>query len=78
MEKIFGTAALAILLEQLNAYAAHMLQEKSHFIGYPVYQDTELEGFYKWYMESGLYDAAMNNAGDQYKTKRPAAQLSCL
>ncbi len=55
-------------LDRLNAFAAHMLEERPHFIGYPINQNTELLGFYKWYKESGLYDAAMNNVGDPYKT----------
>lgn len=55
-------------MDRLNAYAAYMLSERPHFIGYPVNQDTELHGFYKWYQESGLSEAAMNNVGDPYKT----------
>jgi len=55
-------------MDRLNAFAAHMLEERPHFIGYPINQDTELQGFYKWYQESGLYEAAMNNVGDPYKS----------
>lgn len=54
-------------MARLNAFAAHMLEEKPHFIGYPANQDTELHGFYKWYYESGLYEAVMNNVGDPFK-----------
>lgn len=54
-------------MARLNAFAAHALDERPHFIGYPANQDTELQGFYKWYFQSGLYEAAMNNAGDPYK-----------
>ncbi|PTN31465.1 aminotransferase class V-fold PLP-dependent enzyme [Desulfonatronum sp. SC1] len=54
-------------MDWLNSYAAEMLQSRPHFIGYPINQDMELQGFYKWYMESGLYEAAMNNVGDPYK-----------
>ncbi|MBM4314399.1 MAG: aminotransferase class V-fold PLP-dependent enzyme [Deltaproteobacteria bacterium] len=50
-------------MARLNAFAAQMLQERPHFIGYPVNQDTE-----QWYLQSGLYEAAMNNVGDPYKT----------
>jgi histidine decarboxylase len=55
-------------MDRLNAYAAYMLEEQPHFVGYPINQDTELHGFYKWYQESGLSQAAMNNVGDPYKT----------
>jgi histidine decarboxylase len=54
-------------MDRLNAFAALMLQEKPHFIGYPSNQDTELHGFYKWYYESGLYEASLNNVGDPFK-----------
>ncbi|WP_051822355.1 aminotransferase class V-fold PLP-dependent enzyme [Desulfonatronum thiodismutans] len=69
-----SSPALARSVEQqkamdwLNSYAAEMLQSRPHFIGYPINQDTELAGFYEWYKESGLYEAAMNNVGDPYKT----------
>lgn len=66
-----SSSALAADLQQarerLDTYAAEMLKERPHFLGYPINQDTELEGFYRWYYESGLYEAAMNNAGDPYK-----------
>lgn len=55
-------------VDRLNAFASEMLKNRPHFIGYPVNQDTELEGFYTWYLKSGLYEAAMNNVGDPYKT----------
>jgi histidine decarboxylase len=54
-------------IKRLNAFAAEMLKEKPFFLGYPVNQDTNLQGFYKWYFESGLYEAAMNNVGDPRK-----------
>lgn len=54
-------------MDWLNSYTAEMLQSRPHFIGYPINQDTELAGFYEWYKQSGLYEAAMNNVGDPYK-----------
>ena len=69
-----SSTALARSVEQqkamdwLNSYTAEMLQSRPHFVGYPINQDTELQGFYTWYKESGLYEAAMNNVGDPYKT----------
>jgi histidine decarboxylase len=54
-------------MDWLNSYAEEMLQSRPHFIGYPINQDMELQGFYRWYQESGLYEAAMNNVGDPYK-----------
>lgn len=53
-------------MARLNAFAARKLQQRPRFIGYPVNQDTELKGFYKWYYDSGLYEAAMNNVGDPF------------
>ncbi len=63
-----GTLAMdQARMDRLNTFAAHMLEEKPHFIGYPSNQDTELHGFYKWYFESGLYEASLNNVGDPFK-----------
>ena len=53
-------------MERLDAFAAEMLEERPHFLGYPINEDTELKGFYEWYNRSGLYEAAMNNVGDPY------------
>ncbi|MBF0366573.1 MAG: aminotransferase class V-fold PLP-dependent enzyme [Oligoflexia bacterium] len=36
-------------------------------IGYPVNQDTNLEGFYRWYIDSGMYRYAINNVGNPLK-----------
>ncbi len=55
-------------LERLNAFAAEMNRNKPHFIGYPANQDLELQGFYEWYRQSGLYETAMNNVGDPYRS----------
>lgn len=58
---LYGADAME---ERLNDYAKRMLQIRSDAMGYPVNQNTDLEGFYKWYCGSQLYNISLNNVGD--------------
>jgi histidine decarboxylase len=53
--------------ERLNAFAKRMVERHSQAIGYPVNQNVEMKDFYRWYIESGLADVAMNNVGNPRK-----------
>lgn len=56
-----------IPLERLNDFAQRMHKIRKEAVGYPVNQNTDLKEFYEWYLNSGLYEVAMNNAGDPQK-----------
>ncbi len=49
---------------RLDAFASKMLALRGSFAGYPLDEDTQLKGFYEWYLSSGLYSISMNNVGD--------------
>lgn len=53
--------------ERLDQFAQKLLEKKKSAAGYPVNQETSLDGFYAWYMKHELYRVAMNNVGDPYK-----------
>lgn len=50
--------------KRLDDLARRVLSHKDQVAGYPVNQDTDLEGFYAWYTRSGLYRGVMNNVGN--------------
>ena len=53
---------------RLNEFAQKAIT-KSRFIGgYPVNQDTSLDGFYEWYYKTGLCRASLNNVGNPRTT----------
>lgn len=56
-----------IPLERLNKFAQSMHQLRRDAVGYPVNQNTGLKEFYEWYLNSKLYEVAMNNVGDPRK-----------
>lgn len=51
-------------LTRLNNFAQKMRQERALMVGYPVNQNTDLQEFYQWYLDSKLYEVSMNNVGD--------------
>lgn len=56
-----------IPLKRLNNFARRMLELREQAVGYPVNQNTDLKEFYEWYLNSKLYEVAMNNVGDPWK-----------
>lgn len=56
---------------RLDAFAKRILEARPLVVGYPVNQVTDLKEFYEWYLQSGLYQAAMNNVGDPRKEDAP-------
>lgn len=52
--------------KQLDAYADYVVKQKSIELGYPVNQNSQLDGFYKWYVDKKVYSAMVNNAGDPF------------
>jgi len=50
--------------QRLDQFAQKALVKSQQVAGYPVNQDTALDGFYAWYMKHKLYRAAMNNVGN--------------
>ncbi len=56
-----------IPLKRLDDFAKQMRAGRAVFMGYPVNQDTDLREFYQWYLDSKLYEVAMNNVGDPQK-----------
>ena len=59
-------APVDLAKERLDAYAAHVTERKFENLGYPLNHDIQLEGFYHWLIDSGVYKAMSNNAGDPF------------
>ena len=53
---------------RLDEFARRILDRKSQVAGYPVNQETQLDGFYAWYAQHRLYRGVMNNVGNPRKT----------
>jgi len=56
-----------IPFKRLNNFSQRMHQLREDAVGYPVNQNTDLKEFYQWYLDSKLYEVAMNNVGDPQK-----------
>lgn len=54
--------------QRLDELARRILSHKDQVAGYPVNQETDLDGFYAWYTRLGLQRSVMNNVGDPRKT----------
>lgn len=54
------------LTNEYLQYADEMLAVRKNLLGYPANEDSGMSGFYNWYIQSGLADSLMNNAGDCY------------
>lgn len=52
---------------RLDHFASRMLDKKARVAGYPVNQETDLDGFYAWYTQHRLYRSVMNNVGNPRK-----------
>lgn len=52
---------------RLDRFARRVLDKKARVAGYPVNQDTDLDGFYAWYTKNRLYRGVMNNVGNPRK-----------
>ena len=50
--------------QRLDQFAQKVIAKSQKLAGYPVNQDTSLDGFYAWYVKSKLYRASMNNVGN--------------
>ena len=48
----------------LKGVAERAREFDENHLGYPVNEDIQLDEFYEWYLENGVGDAMMNNAGD--------------
>ncbi len=53
--------------ERLDKYAEYIAEHKLDDLGYPANHDVRLEGFYDWFVKSGVYKAMSNNAGDPFQ-----------
>ncbi len=54
--------------KQLDEYADYVTKHRLMEFGYPVNQELNLKGFYKWYIDSGLYTTMANNVGDPFNS----------
>ena len=52
--------------EELDRFAARLIEEKDQNLGYPVNQEMQLAGFYDWLTESGFDSLMANNVGDPF------------
>lgn len=52
------------LAMEYQAMADENLESKKQFWGYPGNEESGLDSFYKWYLESGMINSIFNNAGD--------------
>ena len=59
-------APVDLAKERLDGYAAYVAERRTKDIGYPLNHNIQLEGFYKWLVDSGVYKAMSNNAGDPF------------
>lgn len=72
----FGTVDAAVMPDKtITAETDRVLSSLPKMLGYPMNEDIKLEGFYKWYMKSGLTKLAMNNAGSPYDEPYGAYQM---
>ncbi|MCR5346816.1 MAG: hypothetical protein K6E38_03485 [Fretibacterium sp.] len=53
----------------LERLASSIRERKAHMLGYPVNHDIQLGDFYRWYIDSGVYSAMVNNAGDPFHSE---------
>ena len=60
------------VIEQLDAFAAMVMEEKEQSFGYPGNQNVQLTAFYRWLIDSGLDTAIVNNAGDPFNNTDPS------
>ncbi len=51
---------------RLDRYAAGIKERRDLDFGYPTNHDVELGEFYRWLLDSGMYKAMVNNAGDPF------------
>ncbi|MCX7111808.1 MAG: aminotransferase class V-fold PLP-dependent enzyme [Proteobacteria bacterium] len=64
---VFSPAAWPITPQdrhRLDQFAQQVIVKSKSVAGYPVNQDTSLDGFYAWYVKNKLYRASMNNVGN--------------
>lgn len=59
-------APVDLAKERLDTYANHVAERRLENFGYPVNHDIQLQGFYQWLLDSGVYKAMSNNAGDPF------------
>ncbi len=54
-------------LKHLTEAANRLVQTRRYQMGYPFDQETNLEGFYKWLIETGLCNTTLISVGSPYK-----------
>ena len=52
--------------ERLDKFADYVAERQTKDIGYPLNHNIQLEGFYKWLTDRGIYKVMIDNAGDPY------------
>lgn len=52
--------------DELDQWAETMVQNHLNQLGYPVNQNSHLDGFYEWYIANRLDRVVMNNAGSPF------------
>lgn len=57
------------ILGKMTHSAEALVRRQCLQMGYPFNQDTDLAGFYKWLIETGLCSTTLINVGDPYKTE---------
>jgi histidine decarboxylase len=68
---LYATSAYALSKQdqrRLDEFARRALEKSRIVAGYPVNQNTSLDGFYRWYYKTGLYKASLNNVGNPRAT----------
>lgn len=54
-------------MKRLNEAAAEIVGRRRRQMGYPFDQETNLAGFYRWLLETGLCDTTLISVGSPYK-----------
>ena len=63
---------------RLDAFAGDIVTNRVYDMGYPLNQQSQLIGFYKWFGGSGLNLTMVNNAGDPFDSEASHLKLNTL
>ena len=63
---------------RLDEFAGDIVIGRASDIGYPMNQKSQLIGFYKWVIGSGLNLTMVNNAGDPFDREAKHLKLNTL
>ncbi len=60
------SAPVDMAKERLDSFADYVAERQTKDFGYPLNHNIQLEGFYQWLTDRGIYKAMVNNAGDPF------------